>query len=161
MTVLEHSIEINQAVARAFALARQVERYPEFMKDYLESRIIERGPDGDVVERAALVKGRRYVWKSRVRFQENRGVHFEHLEGPLHGMQVHWDFLPLAPNRTRLSITHRFRIAHALAPVGWALERWYYKPHINDIANRVVVSFKQACEAMPAFAVPTETAARS
>src|SRR4030088_1653804 len=105
MTQLKHAIEIDRPIEDVYALAKQVERYPEFMKDYLTSQIVEHSPDGDVVERSAMVKGKLYTWKSRVSYQENEGVYFVHQEGPLHGMQVSWRFLELTPERTRLTIT--------------------------------------------------------
>ncbi len=155
MTTLKHTIEINRALRDVYALARQVERYPEFMKDYLSSKIVEHRPDGDLVERSAIVKGKFYTWKSLVTFQKNEGVYFVHQEGPLHGMQVSWRFEALTPDRTRLSITHHLQVRRAVPFLGWVLERVYYAPNIGDIASRVVVAFKAACESLPA-----ETAAR-
>ncbi len=149
MARMTHSIDIERPLTEVYALARQVERYPEFMPDYLSSKVIERTPEGDVVERSALVKGKLYVWKSRVTFQENEGVYFVHQEGPLHGMQVSWRFLSLDPSRTRLTITHTFQIQRKFPFLGQLLEAWYYKPNISDIAGRVVVGFKKACERQP------------
>jgi coenzyme Q-binding protein COQ10 len=146
MKTFRHSINIGRPIDEVYALAKQVERYPQFMKDYLTSKIIERRADGDLIERSSLVKGKLYSWKSLATYSENEGVYFVHQEGPLHGMKVSWRLTPQSSDTTVLTITHQLNVQRALPGVGWLLERFYYAPRIQDIASRVVVAFKEACE---------------
>jgi ribosome-associated toxin RatA of RatAB toxin-antitoxin module len=145
MTKLNHAIDIDRALAEVYNRAKDVERYPEFLPGYLESRIIENVNGELLVERKALVHGQVKQWRSRVRFNGKDEIQFEHAAGPLKGMRVVWSFCALAPTKTRLQIVHHVRVPRRW-PVGWFLEKTYYGPAINKIAHGVVRDFKEACE---------------
>lgn len=151
MTTLKHTIEIERPIQEVYDVARRVDRYPEFMPEYLSSEIIGQFPDGILVERSAMIGGKLYRWKSKARFKENEVVAFEHQEGPLHGMQVTWLFDKLGTYQTRLTIHHVLDVKHTVPFWGHILERWFFVPKLKDIAARVVVSFKNACERRPAL----------
>ena len=55
MPRFEASIVVNAPVAEVFALARDIERYPEFMPDVKSIRVTERSGRSQVSEWVALV----------------------------------------------------------------------------------------------------------
>ena len=133
MTRLQHTAVIERPLRDTYRLAQQVERYPEFLPGYLESRIIERQGERLLLQRKALVEGEIKEWKSWASFLDSQTIVFEHAEGPLKGMTVTWEFNALSPNSTELAITHLFETDH-------------YKPAIDHLANLVINAFKTACE---------------
>lgn len=145
MTRLQHSAVIERSLSDVYALARQVERYPEFLPGYLESRILKYEEDRILLQRKALVNGELKEWKSWVSFQENETISFKHVEGPLTGMRVHWQFKALSPHHTELVMVHLFEIRQPVG-LGWFYERFVYKPKLDALAASVVEAFKKACE---------------
>jgi ribosome-associated toxin RatA of RatAB toxin-antitoxin module len=145
MTRLQHAVVIERPLPDVYALARQVERYPEFLPGYLESRILRYEGDRALLQRKACVSGELKEWKSWVFFQENQAITFEHAEGPLTGMRVYWQFKALSPHQTELVIVHLFEI-HQPAGFGWFNEKFVYKPKIDALAATVIQAFKKVCE---------------
>ena len=145
MMRLEHSADIGQSLQNVYARARAVERYPEFLPGYVTSRIVDGDREQALIERQARVRGKLHTWRSRVRFRDNRSIHFQHVNGPLEGMRVHWQFAALAEGRTRLSIIHEIQVKRPF-PINKVLERWIYGPKVGELAAQVVAAFKQACE---------------
>lgn len=144
MTRLRHAIVINRPLEEVYALAKDVERYPEFLPGYLESKIVDRQGDRLLLQRKATLRGEIKQWKSWASFSP-QGITFEHAEGPLKGMQAVWRFQTLTPSRTELVISHSFEIREPQG-WGWILEKFVYKPRISELAEQVVRAFKQACE---------------
>jgi ribosome-associated toxin RatA of RatAB toxin-antitoxin module len=145
MQSLEHSTLIEKPLKEVYALARQVERYPEFLPGYIESRILERHGDKALLSRAAKLDGRILRWTSWVSFRQDESMLFEQAEGPLKGMRVRWDFTSKQTHQTQVTITHRFHIARPRV-IGWLKERFIFRPKIDRIASQVVAALKQACE---------------
>jgi len=144
MTELKHAVEIQKPLGEVYALAREVERYPEFLPGYTESRIVKRSGDGALLQRAAVLRGKRVQWKSWVSWKENEAIHFTQEEGPLKGMRVTWRFVALSPASTQLTITHRYETPRSFGMS--RLVEWIVKPRLNAIATQVIEAFKLACE---------------
>src|SRR5690349_19872643 len=89
---LEDSIAIDCPKERLYKIASDVERHAELLPGYLESRVVERRGDVCVLQREAIIAGRRRRWKSLVEFNPGQSIDFTQLEGPLQGMRVHWEF---------------------------------------------------------------------
>jgi ribosome-associated toxin RatA of RatAB toxin-antitoxin module len=147
MIQLNYAIDIDRPLKDVYALARQVERHPEFLPDYLSCRVVERQPDRLLLERTALIRGKLEAWRSWVSFRENEGLYFVHQGGRLNGMQVTWQFNEESPRRTRMTITQTFHIRLPFPWVGSWLEKKVFGPKLSNIAQRVIRSFKRACEA--------------
>jgi ribosome-associated toxin RatA of RatAB toxin-antitoxin module len=145
MTRLKHVAEINKPLKDVYVLAKQVDRYPQFLPVYLESRILERHHGRLLLERKAVVRGELHMWQSWVRFEDLVGIDFEHAAGPLKGMKVRWCFEALSPKHTRLTITHDIRVRRPFL-VGWFKEKLLFAPRVSEMADRVINGFKQACE---------------
>lgn len=146
MRQLTYSVEINRPITEVYHLARQVERQPEMMPEYLSCRIVDHPSGRMLLQRTAKIRRQVVRWLSWVEFRENEGLYFTHVGGLLDGMKVHWVFTPEGPDRTRFTITQDFHISHPIPGVGACLEKWIFQPKLRDIANRVIYSFKRACE---------------
>jgi ribosome-associated toxin RatA of RatAB toxin-antitoxin module len=145
MIPLQHSVTIEKPVHDVYALAREVERYPEFLPGYVESRILEKRDDQTLLLRKAIVRGTLHEWQSWVRFQPDEAIDFEHAAGPLQGMRVRWSFTPLPNQQTQLVIRHEVNVRRK-GLLGWMLEKWFFAPRINEIADQVILAFKHAAE---------------
>lgn len=142
---LHHCITIQRPLEEVYDIASQIERYPEYMPDYLESRILERREDYCLVERKAKSRGLLYSWKSKVCFDPPYLINFEHLSGPVKGMIVQWRFHAVGHDATFLEFIHQLQIKTPPL-LGWFRERFFFAPRISETADRVIISFKQACE---------------
>lgn len=145
MTRLSHSVIIDRPLSDVFQLATQVERYPEFLPGYLESRVVDREPQRFLLQRRGMVRGKIYEWRSWVKIAYPNHLEFEHAEGPLKGMRVEWTFNPQGPGKTLLKILHFIDIPK---PRLWGTlkERFFFAPRIAEAAQSVVDAFKVACE---------------
>jgi ribosome-associated toxin RatA of RatAB toxin-antitoxin module len=146
MQRLNHAVDIDRALPEVYRLARQVERYPEFLPGYIESSVQEIQKDRLLLARKAVMRGKVRAWKSWVRFTENDCIDFEHAAGPLKGMNVHWQFSALGPACTHLEIIHRMQVRWPLG-LGRLFEKWVAAPQVSEMAEAVVRAFKNACEA--------------
>lgn len=141
---LEDTIEIDCPSAPLYQLISDVERHADLLPGYRESRIVERKTETLVLQREALIQGRLRRWKSEVYMEEGRAIHFRQLEGPLEGMRVHWDLIPLGET-TQLRIVHDVRVKSWWKK--WWIERWVAKPAIEKTARLVLEAVKRAAEA--------------
>jgi ribosome-associated toxin RatA of RatAB toxin-antitoxin module len=97
-------IQVDRRLVRAplaamFALAADVERWPERLGHYRWVRFLERRPEGGVVEMAAWrpVGPLRYPtwWVSEMTIDRAApAVLYRHVRGVTRGMDVRWDFTP-------------------------------------------------------------------
>lgn len=108
-------IQVNRRLVRAplatmFALAADVERWPEHLPHYRWVRFLERRPDGGVVEMAAWrpFGPVRYPtwWVSEMHIDRDApAVRYRHLRGITRGMDVLWAFEP-GPGGIEVTISH-------------------------------------------------------
>jgi ribosome-associated toxin RatA of RatAB toxin-antitoxin module len=152
MIRLEHRIAIDRPLQVAYALARDVERYPEFLPGYIESKIVARAGERMLLQRSALVGGYIQEWKSWASFPDDRTLIFEHAEGPLKGMNVLWRFDARSQDQTELTITHQFP-QRSIIGVRWFRDYFVYRPNIDRLASHVAAAFKTACESRALQAV--------
>jgi coenzyme Q-binding protein COQ10 len=145
MTSLFHTTLIEKPLSDVYALAQDVERYPEFLPGYIESRIVARTPRGVLLARKARVRGREHAWRSWVRFTPLQTIVFEHAAGPLEGTEVEWRFDAVAEHSTRLQIRHRLQVRSG-GPFAWFAEKLFFAPRVNKLAAQVVAAFRDACE---------------
>ncbi len=94
MRTLDH-ITIHAPVDRVFAVASDVERWPEFLSHYRWVRMMERTVTGGVVDMAAWrhFGPLRYPtwWVSQMEIVPDRHlVRYRHIDGITRGMDVEW-----------------------------------------------------------------------
>jgi len=138
-------------VSAAFTAAADVERWPELLRHYRWVRMLERRPEGGVVEMAAWrpfgILDYPTWWVSEMRVdRETPAVHYRHIRGITTGMDVVWRFTP-ADDGTLVSIIHE-----------WTGPRWplIRRPaaelvigpvFVHGIASRTLAGIKRHVEA--------------
>jgi len=144
-------ITVDAPLERTFAIASEVERWPEFLPHYRRVKVLERSGADCVVEMAAWRPfGRlRYPtwWVSRMRVEpERHAVRYQHVRGITRGMDVEWR---LTPDGGRIAVT----IVHEWSGPAWPLigglaADWVIGPvFIHGIASRTLAGVKRRAEA--------------
>jgi ribosome-associated toxin RatA of RatAB toxin-antitoxin module len=145
---------LRTSIARAFAHAADVERWPDWLAHYRSVRVLERrGPDAALVEMAAWrpFGPLRWPtwWVSEMTIErEAPRVRYRHVRGITTGMDVAWEFAP-HPDGTLVTITHWWD-----GPP-WPLIRrpaalWVIGPvFVHGIASRTLAGIARAAEEGP------------
>lgn len=153
-------IRMRAPVDRIFALARDVERWPQLLPHY---RYVRRLPDLAGERRFAMGARRGPIpvrWESIQRLRPaDRVIEFEHTGGVTRGMRVAWTFRG-ADDEVEVSIEHELNLRWPM--VGELVASRIIGPQfVEAIARRTLRRIKQLAEAdvgEPAV-TPTETAA--
>jgi ribosome-associated toxin RatA of RatAB toxin-antitoxin module len=138
-------------VARVFAAASDVERWPRILPHYRWVRMLERRPGGGVVEMAAFrpFGPLNYPtwWVSEMEIDAGRrAIRYRHIRGITRGMDVEWQ-LAGRGDATEVTIVHVWNGPH------WPLIRrpaaeWVIGPvFIHGIASRTLTGIGRAVEA--------------
>ncbi|HEY9505149.1 MAG TPA: SRPBCC family protein [Gemmatimonadales bacterium] len=104
---------VRAPVERVFQAAAEVERWPELLSHYRWVRMLERRPEGGLVEMAAWRPfgpvGYPTWWVSEMRVDPaSPAVYYRHVRGVTTGMDVVWRFAPDGDG-TEVSIVHQWR----------------------------------------------------
>ena len=143
---------VRAPVSSIFALARDVERWPEHLPHYRWVRFRERARDGGgVVEMAAWrpFGPLRWPtwWLSEMAVDDAApAVRFRHIGGITTGMDVEWSFRPMVNGTTQVRIVHVwdgprwplvgvFAAVHVIGPV-----------FVHGIASRTLAGLARAAE---------------
>jgi uncharacterized membrane protein len=127
-------ITIRAPLDRVFALARDVERWPEILPHYRWVRMLERRADGGRVEMAAWrpfgPAPLRYPtwWVSEMWVEPDGGqpvIRYRHIDGITAGMDVRWQLTTAAGGSVAVEIVHR-----------WSGPAW---PLVGSLAANVVI----------------------
>jgi ribosome-associated toxin RatA of RatAB toxin-antitoxin module len=141
---------IAAPVERVFRAAEAVERWPELLPHYRWVRVLERRPDGGVVEMAAWRPfgpvGYPTWWVSEMHIDRAApAVYYRHVRGVTTGMDVVWR---LEPEGTGTAVT----IVHEWSGPRWPLvggiaAAWVIGPvFVHGIASRTLAGIKRAVE---------------
>lgn len=122
-------LRMRAPIDRVFAAAADVERWPELLPHYRWVRLLERRPDGGLVEMAAWrpFGPLNYPtwWVSQMRLDRAApAVHYRHVRGITTGMDVVWRFEGRG-EETDVTIVH-----------DWTGPRW---PLIGGIAAELII----------------------
>lgn len=106
MPRIEQTVEIEAPIAHVYSIARDVERFPQFMMDLQSLRVLERSSDDSrtVTEWVGLIPAFKMkikwtqedIWNAQT-FRDD----FKMLQGDLDRMEGYWQFESLDANRTR------------------------------------------------------------
>jgi uncharacterized membrane protein len=138
-------------VARVLEAAADVERWPELLSHYRWVRLLERRPDGGIVEMAAWRPfgpvGYPTWWVSEMRVDRSTpAVHYRHVRGITAGMDVVWRFVPDAGG-TDITIVHQWS-GPRWPLIGRAAAELVIGPvFIHGIASRTLAGIKRHVEA--------------
>jgi ribosome-associated toxin RatA of RatAB toxin-antitoxin module len=142
--------QIAAPVERVFEAARHVERWPEILPHYRYVRMLERRPDGGLVEMSANRPfgplGWPTWWTSEMWVDESRyEVRYKHVRGITRGMDVIWRVVPTETG-THVTIVHEWR-GPAWPVLRWPAANWVIGPvFIHGIASRTLAGIARAVE---------------
>jgi uncharacterized membrane protein len=138
-------------LSRVFAAAADVERWPELLSHYRWVRVLERRPEGGVVEMAAWRPfgpvGYPAWWVSEMRVDRSApAVYYRHVRGITAGMDVVWRFEAVGDG-TDVTIEHEWP-GPPWPLIGRAAAELVIGPvFIHGIASRTLAGIKQHVEA--------------
>jgi ribosome-associated toxin RatA of RatAB toxin-antitoxin module len=134
MATVSASVVIGAPLERVYALAKDVERFPDFMPDLESVKILERTPAGTVSEWVGVVQGRKFRWIEDDEWDDTRHVcRFTQRAGDFTRYQGEWRF-EVAPEGTCTSLIVEFELD---IPLAGAL-----------LSNLVRVLMRKNCESM-------------
>jgi uncharacterized membrane protein len=139
-------IHVDAPLERIFALAAEVERWPERLPHY---RYVRRLPAEDGERRFAMGARRGPIpvrWEAIQRpLPDERRIEFTHTGGATRGMQVAWRFAA-ANGGWDVSIEHQLDLRWPLIG-GWAAEHVIGPQFVEAIARRTLRHVKAIAEA--------------
>jgi ribosome-associated toxin RatA of RatAB toxin-antitoxin module len=144
-------LRMGAPVARVFAAAADVERWPELLPHYRWVRMLERRADGSgLVEMAAWrpFGALNYPtwWVSEMRLDRAApAVHYRHVRGITTGMDVVWRFEPRG-EETEVTIVHDWT-GPRWPLIGGLAAEWVIGPvFIHGIASRTLAGIGRSVE---------------
>ena len=97
MPTVESTVVVAAPVEKVYEIARDIERFPEFMEDVAEVEILEQTPDRQVSRWVGLIKelNRQIKWTEEDFWDEaTRTCQFHMLEGDFSAYGGSWKFEP-------------------------------------------------------------------
>jgi hypothetical protein len=138
---------IGAPFERIFALAAEVERWPEILPHY---RYVRPVPDPNGERRFAMGARRGPIpvrWEAIQRPKPGqRRIEFVHTGGVTRGMWVAWRFEDRSDGALDVSIEHRLELAWPLVG-GFAAERVIGPQFVEAIAGRTLRTIRRLAEA--------------
>lgn len=144
------TVWISAPPERVFRYASLVERWPSILPHYRWVRMLERRPDGGVVEMAAYRPfgplGWPTWWMSEMWVAPERGeVRYRHVKGITRGMDVVWRVEP-EDGGTRATIVHEWTGPGWPAIGGLAATTIIGPVFVSAIASRTLAGIRRAAE---------------
>lgn len=143
-------VSVAAPLDRVFAVAADVERWPEFLAHYRWVRMRERSNNGGVVEMAAWRPFGvfRYPtwWLSEMEVDRSgHVVRYRHIGGITKGMDVEWKLEPRG-DHVDVTIVHEWD-GPRWPLISWIAANWVIGPvFIHGIASRTLAGVKRKAE---------------
>ena len=147
LTVQAHNeLWIRAPAGRIFALAAEVERWPEWLPHYRWVEVLERKGNVKLVAMSASRDGIPVSWRAvQVLDPDGPTIRFHHVKGITRGMAVEWSFREQRGG-TLVAIDHQLRLRWPL--VGdWIAERIIGPYFVEHIAGQTLRRIKHLAEA--------------
>lgn len=138
---------VKAPTEQVFAIARQLERFPEWLDYVTAIKIRERSEDGKIVisewEASVPILSLKAKWVERDEWDEERKVcHFTLLEGELDKYEGEWTFEP-NPDGTkmRLTVIYEYQV-----PIGGALVQQLLRKIVEEMIKKLLEGIAKAAE---------------
>ncbi|MCS7192704.1 MAG: SRPBCC family protein [Armatimonadetes bacterium] len=138
---------VKAPIERVFAIARQLERFPEWLDYVTAIKIRERSEDGKIVisewEASVPILSLKAKWVERDEWDEERKVcRFTLLEGELDKYEGEWTFEP-NPDGTkmRLTVIYEYQV-----PIGGALVQQLVRKIVEEMIKKLLEGIAKAAE---------------
>ncbi|MHB9146773.1 MAG: type II toxin-antitoxin system RatA family toxin [Symbiobacteriia bacterium] len=110
MPFVESSVVIKGTPQAVYALAKDMESYPEFMEDVVSIKVEERSPGRTVTAWHAKLQGKPMLWKEEDLFDDEKPhIRYQQVSGDLKKFEGDWSFDP-TPDGTKVTLTVDFEL---------------------------------------------------
>lgn len=105
MTNIELSVLVEKSRERVYAMLKNLEEFPRFMRDIRKLEVVERAPHRLVTHWEVNVDGAMVAWKEEDIFDDKAmNVKFKMLEGDYTAYSGRWDIKDLS-RKTKINLT--------------------------------------------------------
>jgi coenzyme Q-binding protein COQ10 len=143
MPYVETSIVIAALPRAVYELAKQQERFPEFMPDVESITVLERRPSGTLTRWKTLVEEAPIEWTEDDRFDdENLRIDYKLLEGDLDKFEGSWSFTETdGKTHVVLGVDYDFGVPTLAELIGPTLER-----KVRENSEMMLAALKREAE---------------
>jgi ribosome-associated toxin RatA of RatAB toxin-antitoxin module len=144
MAYVESSIEIDAPAALVYALAKEQERFPEFMPDVESIVVLERHPEYVVTRWKTLVEDAPIEWTEEDRFDDDAlRIDYALTEGDLDRFEGSWTFVAGGGvTRVVLTVDYDFGVPTLAELIGPTLQK-----KVRENSEMMLAALKREAEA--------------
>ncbi len=145
MAYVERSIVVDAPARDVYDLAKDMERYPEYMPDVESVKVVRRTGNATVTEWETSVDGTPILWTEEDRFdEENLTIAYHLIEGDLDKFDGEWRFESQDDGTTKVTLTvdYDFGIPELTKMIGSTLEQ-----KVGENSEMMLQGIKQEVEA--------------
>ena len=108
MPHVESTIRVKASPAKVYEVAKDMESYPQFMKDVVSITTLERGDHSTITRWVTRLEGKTLKWTERDEFDDdNFIIRYTQIEGDLKKFEGAWYFEPEG-EETKVTLTVDF-----------------------------------------------------
>ena len=147
MPYVETSVDVAAPAAAVYELAKEQERFPEFMPDVESVAVVERRPDAIVTKWKTLVEDAPIEWTEEDRFDDARlRIDYALIEGDLDKFEGAWTFeeRPDGTTRVVLGVDYDFGVPTLAELIGPTLEK-----KVRENSTMMLAALKREAESRP------------
>ncbi|MBV9440309.1 MAG: aromatase/cyclase [Candidatus Eremiobacteraeota bacterium] len=147
MPYVECSIDVDAPPAVVYELAKEQERFPDFMPDVESVTVVERHPDRTITRWKTLVEDAPIEWTEEDRFDDGaRRIDYALLEGDLDTFEGAWTFNADGDGRTHvvLGVEYDFGVPTLAELIGPTLEK-----KVRENTEMMLAALKREAESKP------------
>ncbi len=143
MPYVETTIEIVAAARKVYELAKEQERFPEFMPDVESVTVLERHSDHILTKWKTLVEEAPIEWVEEDRFNDTEGrIDYKLLQGDLDKFEGAWTFEETAGiTKVVLSVDYDFGVPVLAELIGPTLQR-----KVQENSEMMLAALKREAE---------------
>jgi uncharacterized membrane protein len=146
MPTVTSEITIDADVDKVYAIARDIERFPEFMEDVESVEILEQTPERQISRWSSIIRefGRKIAWVEEDHWDDAaKTCTWQQTEGDFTRYEGTWEFTPTTAGATlaKLQIDYEFNV-----PLLGALIQGIVKKKMQDNTEAMLAAIKAKAE---------------
>lgn len=134
MPVVKKSALVPYSAAQMFDLVADMEAYPQFLPWCHAARIVSRGENALYGRMEVARLGVRQTFTTYNRYERNRRMDIDLVDGPFHKLTGGWSFLPLRADACKVELELEFEFSGTLIDKAFGVV-------FGQIANTLVDAF--------------------
>ncbi|HEX3464577.1 MAG TPA: SRPBCC family protein [Candidatus Elarobacter sp.] len=144
MPYVECAVDVEAPAETVYALAKEQDRFPEFMPDVETVVVLERRPDAVITRWKTLVEDAPIEWTEEDRFDDaNLRIDYALIEGDLDTFEGAWTFVQDgATTRVVLGVEYDFGVPTLAELIGPTLEK-----KVRENSEMMLAALKREAEA--------------